>query len=153
MTSSEIEQLTREMTEAKLAEMIAGAETRSGDQPIKVMPFSSNPPTFASGYFTQQKYIWRKTPEEMEGILGVFGKFRVGAFVLQFEFKLSATDYENKAYSYLPDGKVYVPNPNEKVYLPATAPVPQWRLKVPVPAKLLASLRPGQIFDAQSLRS
>ena len=37
-----------------------------------------------------------------------------------------ASDYENKAYSYLPGGNEYKPDPNERMYLPGEG-VPQWR--------------------------
>jgi len=84
MSPAEVEQLTRELTESKLSEMVAGFSGRTGDQPVKVVPPSNPLPKSAAGYFTQQKSIWLKTPEEMEGILGVFGKFRDGAIVLQF---------------------------------------------------------------------
>jgi hypothetical protein len=150
MSPSEVEQLSRELTEAKLSEMINGFSTRSGEQPVKVLAFSNNrPPTFVTGYFTQQKSIWLKTPEEMEGILGVFGKFRNGAIVLQFKSPLAPHDYENKAYTYLPDGKEYKPDPKEKMYLPATQPVAQWRLVKSMPVEVIAELRPGQRFGAR----
>jgi hypothetical protein len=146
MTASEVEQLTSEMTQAKLTEMNGGISSRSGDQPVKVVPRLGEPPKFTDGYFTQQKAIWLKTPEEMEGILGVFGKFRTGVFVLSFLSPLCAPDYQNKAYTYLPDGREYKPNPNEKMYLPATQPVPQWRLVNPVLTAVIAKLNPGQRF-------
>ena len=146
MSPAEVEQLTRELTESKLSEMVAGFSARTGDQPVKVVPPSNPPPKSAAGYFIQQKSIWLKTPEEMEGILGVFGKFREGAIVLQFTSRLLPGDYENKAYSYLPDGKEYKPNPKEKMYLPATEPVAQWRLVKSVPVEAIAELKPGQRF-------
>lgn len=152
MSPSEVEQLTRELTEAKLSEMVAGISSRSGDQPVKVVPLSAQPPKFATGYFTQQKSIWRKSPEEMEGVLGVFGKFRTGVFVLQFQSPLRPEDYQNKAYTYLPDGKEYKPDPNEKIYLPAKEPVAQWRLVNSVPAEVLAELKPGQRFGEDKKR-
>ena len=147
MSQAEVEQLSRELTEAKLSEMVAGISIRSEDQPVKVVPFSDHPPKLAEGYFTQQKYIWLKTPKEMERILGVYGKFRNGALILQFQSPLRPDDYENKAYSYLPDGKEYQPKPNEKTYLPAKEPAPQWRLKHPLPADCVARLSPGQRFQ------
>lgn len=151
MTAAEVEQLTIEMTGAKLAEMNAGMSSRSGDQPVKVVPRVGERPKLASGYFTQQKGIWLKTPEEMEGVLGVFGKFRdTGVFVLSFQSPLKSGDYENKAYTYLPDGKEYKPDPNEKTYLPATHPVAQWRLKSPILADVVAELKPGQRFGKKS---
>jgi hypothetical protein len=147
MSPAEVEQLTRELTEAKLSEMAAGISTRSGDQPVKVVPFSDQPPKIAQGYFTQQKYVWLKTPEEMERILGVYGKFRNGALVLQFRSPLRSENYENKAYTYLPGGEEYKPKPDEKTFLPAKAPAPQWRLKYSVPADCIAKLGPGRRFE------
>ena len=152
MSQSEVDQLTRELTEAKLSEMAAGISSRSGEQPVKVVPLSARRPNVATGYFTLQKGVWLKTPEEMEGILGVFGKFRTGVFVLQFQHALTAHDYENKAYTYLPDGKEYKPDPKEKMYLPAKEPVPQWRLVKPVPAEVIAELKPGQRFGEAKRR-
>jgi hypothetical protein len=152
MTASEMEQLASELTEGKLSEFGNSLSGRSLDQPVKVIALSGNPPNHVTGYFTQQKFIWGKTPEEMESVLGVFGGFRQGACVLQFVSPLRAGDYENKAYTYLPDGKEYVPDLNERVYLPGKG-APQWRLKAPLPAQCIATLRPGQRFDRQSIRS
>lgn len=61
------------MTEAKLSQMSAGVKSRNLDQPLKVMPAIGEPLKVVRGYFTQQKYIWGKTPEEMEAIRGIFG--------------------------------------------------------------------------------
>lgn len=153
MSPSEVEQLTRELTEAKLSEMVAGISARSGDQPVKVIPLSPQVPKVATGYFTQQKSIWLKTPEQMEGILGVFGKFRTGAIVLQFKFPLRPEDYENKAYTYLPNGQEYKPDPKEKMYLPAKEPVAQWRLRNSVPAEVIAEVKPNRRFGENKVDS
>jgi len=150
MTPSEVKQLRRELTEAKLHEMSSGIVEQTLDQPVRVIPFSGTPPAFASGYFTQQKFIWGKTPEEMERILGIIDKLKHGACVLQFLAPLKASDYENKAYSYLPNGKEYKPDPNEKMYVPGKG-APQWRLTRQVTAKCIAKLLPGQPFDKSSL--
>ncbi len=150
MTPAEMEQLARELREAKLSELGRGVADRSLDQPVKVAPLAGHPPTSAAGYFTQQKFVWHRTPEEMEAILGVFGKLREGAYILQFTPALRSSDYENKAYSYLPDGKEYRPDPSEHVYLPGKG-APQWRLTAPMLVKCIAVLRPGERFDRESL--
>jgi hypothetical protein len=150
MNPSESEQLYRELTAAGLLSLNAGVQQRTLDQPIRVVPLSDNPPLFATGYFTQQKFIWGKTTEEMEHILGIFGKLKRGAFVLQFQAPLKLRDYENRAYSYLPDGREYIQNKSEKVYLPGDG-APQWKLTRAVPAKCLARLKPGQRFNPTSL--
>jgi len=150
MTPAEVKELERELTEGKFLQMAQGAGDRTLDQPIRVEPFSAKPPAQATGYFTQQKYIWGKTPAEMERILGIFGKLSHGAVVLQFGAPLNQSDYLNKAYSYLPGGEEYKPNPKEKVFLPGNG-VPQWKLTRAVPAKCIAILRPGQSFDRKSL--
>jgi hypothetical protein len=150
MTDAEVEQLARELTFAKLEQMAFGTTSRTLDQPVKVMPLTDHAPKTVAGYFTQQKYVWGKTPEEMESLLGIFGKLRYGAFVLQFDRPLVENDYENKAYSYLPDGKEYVPNPNEKTYLPGKG-VPQWRLSRAVDATCIAKVQPNQPFNKASL--
>ncbi len=150
MTPSEVEQLTRELTEAKLSEMGTGISQRSGDQPVKVMPLSGETPIMIRGYFTQQKWIWLKTPEQMEAILGVYGPFRNGVFVLQFKSPLRPGDYKNRAYTYLPDGKEYKPDPHQTVYRPARAPVPQWQLIGAVQAEVIARLRPGERFGEKN---
>jgi hypothetical protein len=151
MTPAEVKQLSNELTEAKLSEMSAGVSTRGLDQPVKVMPSDAKPSSTAQGYFTQQKFIWGKTPEQMEAILGIFGKLRRGAHILEFQTPLRSGDYESRAYSYLPDGKVYKPDPNEKVYLPGKG-VPQWVLTRQVQAKCIAILKPGQIFNRSTLK-
>jgi hypothetical protein len=152
LTAAEIHQLTLDMTAAKLLEMSRGIQDRTGDQPVKVIPRIGTPRGYASGYFTQQKYVWQKTPQEMEAILGIFTKLRDGAFILQFIQPLRSQDYENRAYSYLPNGKKYEPNRNEKVYLPAKEPAPQFELRNAVPAECIATLQPGQRFDERSIQ-
>jgi hypothetical protein len=151
MSPDEVKQLAQELTEAKLAELSAGTSHRSFDQPVKVVPVGKHALTLANGYFTQQKFLWGRTPEQMESILGVFGKLRLGAHILQFQAPLKEGDFENRAYSYLPDGKEYVPDPNEKVYLPGDG-APQWRLTKDVQARCIATLQPGQAFNKLSLR-
>jgi len=106
------------LTQAKLVEMSIGSSERSLDQPVKVIPFSNDPPASVGGYFTQQKFIWGKMPEEMQAILGIFASSEKGACVLEFAMPLGPRDFEIRAYSYLPDGKEYKPNPKEKMYLP-----------------------------------
>lgn len=150
MTRDETKQLARELTEAKLSEMAVGASERSLDQPVKVIPFTQHPPKSVSGYFTQQKFIWGKTPEQMEAILGIFGKLCQGACILQFEMPLNITDFENRAYSYLPDGREYTPDPKETVYLPGKG-APQWLLTHEVQARCIARLPPGESFNKTTL--
>jgi hypothetical protein len=145
MTAAEMKQLSEELTEAKLFEMSAAVSARSLDQPVKVVPFSKQPPCIVQGYFTQQKFIWGKTPEEMERILGVFGKFQQGVCVLEFEAPLKPGDFENRAYTYLPDGREFQPGTGETMYLPGKG-APQWVLTRKVQAKCIATLIPGQAF-------
>jgi hypothetical protein len=150
MTESEVKQLTQEMTEAKLCQLSAGIKSRNFDQPLKVVPAIGEPPKVVSGYFTQQKFVWGKTPEEMEVILGIFGKLRSGAYVLQFEAPLKPGDYENRAYTYLPGGKEYKPDPAETAYLPGSG-APQWILTRKVQGNCIARLNPGQPFNRSTL--
>lgn len=150
MTPTEVKQLAQELTEAALCQMSAGILSRSLDQPVKVVPMSQKPPTVVRGYFTQQKFIWGTTPEEMEAILGIFGKLRSGAYVLEFEAPLKPGDFENRAYSYLPNGKEYIPQSHETVYLPGKG-APQWTLTREFQVRRLAALRPGQAFNRSAL--
>ena len=150
MTEAEVKQLTEEMTEAKLSQLSAGITSRNLDQPLKVLPAIGEPPKVARGYFTQQKFIWGKTPEEMEAILGILGKLRRGAYIVQFEAPLKPTDYENRAYTYLPDGKEYKPDPAETVYLPGSG-APQWTLTREVQGSCIARLHPGQVSGQSTL--
>jgi hypothetical protein len=150
MTAPEVEQLGRELTAAKVLEMATGGSEQTQDQPIKVSPMSDKASTFAAGYFTQQKFIWGSTPEEMESILGIFGKLQRGAFVLGFTRPLNPSDYENKAYTYLPYGKEYQPDTREKVYLPGMG-APQWRLTRALPVRCIARLQPGERFNRSTL--
>jgi hypothetical protein len=150
MTALELEQLGRELTAAKLFEMARGVNEQTKDQPVKVSPMSPETPTFAAGYFTQQKFIWGSTPEEMESILGIFGKLQRGAVVLGFTRPLNPSDYENKAYTYLPDGREYRPKPNEKMYLPGRG-APQWLLTGTLPVCGIARVQPGQPFNRSTL--
>jgi hypothetical protein len=145
MTAAEEKQLLEEWQEAKLSELSTAINSRSLDQPVKVMPLHGDPPKVVRGYFTQEKFIVGKTPAEMERVLGVYGKLSTGAFILEFTAPLLKSDYESRAYTYLPDGKPYKPDPNEKVYLPGAG-APQWKLTGEVQAKLIVTLRPGQAF-------
>ncbi len=63
MNAAEVEQLTNELTEGKLSEMLRGFNDRSLDQPVKVVPAEGAPPASVRGYFTQEKFIWGRTPE------------------------------------------------------------------------------------------
>lgn len=122
MTADEVKQLGQDLTQAKLVEMSIGSSERSLDQPVKIIPFSNDPPASVGGYFTQQKFIWGKTPEEMQAILGIFGKLREGACVLEFAMPLGPRDFETRAYSYLPDGKEYSRTRKRKCTCPGRAP-------------------------------
>ena len=151
MTAAECEQLAQEMTEAKISDFSAGIFGRSHDQPIKVLPLSDQPHHMVSGYFTQEKYICGKTPEEMGRILGAFGKFSSGALIMEFVTTLNKRDFQNRAYTYLPSGKPYEQNPNEAVYLPGHG-APQWELTRHVEARCIAELRPGEAYYRKSFR-
>jgi hypothetical protein len=147
LSSEEMSALARDLTHGKLLQMINATEARTLDQPVKVVAyFEDDPNPMASGYFTQQKFIWGATPEEMERILGTLGMYWNGACVLEFLAPLQPSDYENKAYTYLPNGKKYEPDSQEKRFLPGDG-ATQWRLRHPVPAKCIARLRPGQPFN------
>jgi hypothetical protein len=151
MTEAEVKKLAQEMTEAKLSGLSNGVSSRNLDQPVKIVPAIGAPPRVLRGYFTQQKFVWNETPQEMEMILGIFGKLREGAYILQFNESLKPGDYENRAYSYLPDGKEYKPNPNEKVYLPGKG-APQWVLTRGVQGSCIAHLKPNQVFSRAALK-
>jgi hypothetical protein len=86
----------------------------------------------------------------MEAILGIFGKLREGAYVLEFVAPIKPEDFENRAYSYLPDGKEFKPDPNEKVYLPGKG-APQWMLTRRLQVKCIAALKPGQPFNRSAI--
>ena len=145
LTPAEEKQLLQEWQESKLAGLRDATSARTLDQPVKVLPRLGAPPKIATGYFTQQKFIVGKTPAEMEAVLGIFGKLAPGAFILQFDRPLRENDFEAKAYTYLPDGKPWVPDPAEKVYLPGKG-APQWRLTHPVAAECIAVVAPGQAY-------
>jgi hypothetical protein len=152
MTDAEVTQLTDEMTEAKVSDLAAGTLSRAYDQPVKVVPWTGQPPAVVGGYFTQEKFICGKNPQEMGQILGVFGKFSNGAYILEFVSPLRAGDFEGRAYTYLPDGKPYVPKPNEETYLPGRG-APQWELKGIVQARCIATLKPGEVYIRKSVSS
>jgi hypothetical protein len=150
LSKAEAEQLTQEMREASLIKLGGGILSRDLEQPVKVVPAIGSPPNVVRGFFTQQKFVWNHTAEEMERILGIFGKLRRGAYVLQFEAVLKAGDFESRAYTYLPDGKEYKPDPKEAVYLPGAG-APQWVLTRAVQASCLAHLKPGERLNRSTL--
>ena len=150
LTDAEVRQLTDEFTEAQISEFSMSLTDRSFDQPVKVVPFSESPPRIARGYFTKQKYVFGKTPQEMERVLGVFGKFMNGALVLEFVAPLLRGDFENRAYTYLPGGKLYKYDPEEKVFLPGQG-APQWILTREVQVRCIATLKPGQVYLKSSI--
>jgi len=55
-------------------------------------------------------------------------------------------DYDNRAYTYLPGGKVFPKNSREKVYRPGDG-APQWRLTGAVPAEVIVELQPGEEYS------
>jgi len=63
---------------------------------------------------------------------------------------LGPKDFENRAYSYLPDGKEYEPNAKEKTYLPGKG-APQWVLKRDIRARCIAKLKPREPFSKSTL--
>jgi hypothetical protein len=152
MTDAEVKQLTNEMTEAKVSDLATSTSSRAYDQPVKVVPITGQPPAAVGGYFTQEKFICGKNPQEMGQILGVFGKFSRGAHILEFVNPLRACDFESRAYTYLPDGKPYEPKSNEKVYLPGSG-APQWELKRIVQARCIATLKPEEVYIRKSVRN
>jgi hypothetical protein len=113
---------------------------------------TDQPSTVVGGYFTQEKFICGKNPQEMGQILGVFGKFSSGAHILEFVSPLRSCDFESRAYTYLPDGKPYEPKLNEKVYLPGSG-APQWELKGKVQARCIATLKPGEVYIRNRFRN
>lgn len=146
LSAAEEKQLIEEWNEAKLAELSGAISSRSWDQPVKVVPLEGDPPKFVRGYFTQEKFVNDKTPTEMGVVLGAYGKFSSGAFVMEFKSPLRKRDFDAKAYTYLPDGKPYEHDPNEKVFLPGSG-APQWKLTREVQAKCIAKVLPGQRFE------
>jgi hypothetical protein len=150
LTDAEVKQLTDEMTEAKVSDLATSTSSRTYDQPVKVVPMTDQPPVVAGGYFTQEKFICGKNPQEMGQILGVFGKFSSGAHILEFVSPLKAGDFESRAYTYLPSGKPYKFKPNEKMYLPGSG-APQWELKGIVQARCIATLKPGEVYIRKSV--
>jgi hypothetical protein len=151
MTAAEEKQLLEEMQEAKLTELSGAIKSRNWDQPVKVVNAQGKPPMVVGGYFTQEKFINDKTPSEMEAVLGIFGKLPAGAFVMQFVAPLRKGDFEAKAYSYLPDGKLYTFDPNEKSYLPGRG-ATQFRLTSQVQATCIAKVLPGQKFEIRNAK-
>ena len=145
MTDAECRQLAEEMTEAKLSDFKNSITMRSIDQPVKVLPLSDQIPRAVTGYFSLEKFICGKSPEEMGRVLGAFGKFANGAMIMEFIVPLNPTDFKNRAYTYLPNGEPYKLDEKEKVYLPGTG-APQWTLTRSVQARCLARVKPGEIY-------
>jgi hypothetical protein len=147
LSSEEMSALARDLTHGKLLQMINATEARTLDQPVKNGGvLRRRPKSDGKRVLHSTEVHWGATPEEMERILGTLGMYWNGACVLEFLAPLQPSDYENKAYTYLPNGKKYEPDSQEKRFLPGDG-ATQWRLRHPVPAKCIARLRPGQPFN------
>ena len=148
LTPEELAELRTEMQGLKRQEFAKGWFNRDGDQPVKVVPMDSERITVVSGYFCQLKALLGKTPEEIEGILGIYEKLTNGACIIRIDNLLLPGFYEDKAYTYLPGGKKYRPSGDESKnpYRPAKQPTAQWQLTREVGGTVLAKLKPGERF-------
>ena len=107
LSDTEMDQLCVDISAEKLNELQQGTLEDSIDQPVKVIPADGIPNPSMSGYFTQEKFLLNNTPRNIEVALGVLGKLKNGAYVLAPTLPLPPSDYANRAYSHLPDGKPF----------------------------------------------
>jgi murein DD-endopeptidase MepM/ murein hydrolase activator NlpD len=144
LSDAEMDQLCVDLSAEKLNELQQGTLEDPIDQPVKVIPADGNPNPSMSGYFTQERFLLNHTPRNIEVVLGVLGKLKNGAYVLAPTLPLLPSDYANRAYSHLPDGKPF-DNPNEKVYRPGKG-APQWMLSRSICARVIAELDPDEKY-------
>jgi hypothetical protein len=153
-TQAEIDQLTRDATEAKVQEFNHAITKGTIDRPVKVVTLdNSTPPITIKGYITQERFILNRTPEELARILGlrVAIDLKPGARIMGVAEQLKVTDFENRGYTHWVGGKPRPPESKPKAkdpnrYEPGDG-AGQWELIREVKAAKILDLRPGEPYD------
>jgi hypothetical protein len=151
-TPAEIDQLTRDATEAKIQELNYAVTARTIDGPVKVISLDGRPaPSTVEGYITQERFLLGQTPEEIARVLGLRPSIdlKAGARIMAITEQLKITDFENKGYSYLPGGQPW----NSRSKYPVGKGAGQWKLTRPVSAIQVQDLKPGQPYTRGKLAS
>ncbi len=102
------------------------------------------------GYITKRKYIEGKTPREMGKILGLTEEDlasleKTGAVVMELEQIPSEAQFGLRGYTQRPGGTEFLPGGK---YPPGPG-VPQWQLTEEIPAKVIGTVKPGDVFRAK----
>ncbi|MCP4562588.1 MAG: hypothetical protein GY873_23345 [Bosea sp.] len=113
---------------------------------VKVVNLSKSFDGTLEGYATFQAEISGKTPIEIEKALGLkVGDLHAGCRIFRFLILPKFDDFLVRGYSSLPDGLPVEHNAGALTYPPGQM---AWQIVLtkPVPARLVATLKPGQRF-------
>ncbi len=107
-----------------------------GEKPVKVMPTGVDQQQ-VSGFFTQEKFILGRTPQQMEHDLGLhLGDLKNGATIYELSETPNAEQFVPAGYTHMPGGKFY----QEGSEYPVGAGAIQFRLNETVPAKVVGKV-------------
>ena len=108
-----------------------------GNAPVKVMPTGVNDQQQVSGFFTQEKFILGRTPQQMEHDLGLKpGDLKMGATIYELSQTPTAEQFVPAGYTHMPGGSFY----QEGSEYPVGAGAIQFRLNEALPAKMVGKV-------------
>lgn len=121
------------------------------NQIVKVVPAGRGAAAALDGYFTLAKFLFNKTPEQIEAALGLeVGSLKNGARVYRFTRLPQSSEYEYELTAEYPDGLAYNPAWSDERYPPGSREIHQWRIRkgcaIPVDPRNILDLMPGQPF-------
>jgi hypothetical protein len=107
-----------------------------------------------TGYFTEEIWVFGKTPAELERQLGMpAGAYRDGVKIWHITQFPNVDEFDIRAYTHLPDGKPYRPNPDpSKTDYPPGLGANQYAILPPhaLDCELIIMLAPGQTYSLAS---
>ena len=107
-----------------------------GNTPVKVMPTGVDQQQ-VSGFFTQEKFILGRTPQQMEDDLGLKpGDLINGATIYELSQTPNAEQFVPAGYTHMPGGSYY----QEASEYPVGAGAIQFRLNEALPAKIVGKV-------------
>ncbi|HYM04828.1 MAG TPA: hypothetical protein VET85_17885, partial [Stellaceae bacterium] len=107
-----------------------------------------------TGYFTEEKWVFGKTPAELERQLGMAeGDYRAGVKIWHITTLPRIDQFDIRAYTHLPDGKPYKPptDSSQKDYKPGLG-ANQYTILYPhsLDCELIIALAPGETYSLAS---
>ena len=104
----------------------------------------------ARGYITEERFLFGKTPDQMERLLGLLPfQLRGGAKLYRLSHLPKKDEFECKGYTHLPGGQPFEFDLHQwqmgSLYPPGGG-APQYRLVKEVPCSLIQELISGQAY-------